>query len=151
MASTLILGIVPTSDPSHVESLISEAEAVDASRLKVLSAQSGGGDSAIAFVQLAGLARNDLTGSMMRGTGVLSDFGGTSVPGLAGVASLDAFSHPSVRDYFSDTAVPRGEAEGYNDAIADGRCVVLYTCAPDDAHAAESALRAAGVLEVRAY
>ncbi len=150
MAATLVVGIVPSGDAQYVKSMIAAA-AVDPANLKVLTSKPEYDESPFSFVRVASLADRDLAHAMTRGTGVLPDFGGTTVPGLGGRVSLAAFSHPRVRDYFADAAIPRGDAEGYNDAIAGGRYVIVYSCGRDDAPGARSALEAAGVIDVRVY
>jgi hypothetical protein len=150
MPSTIVVGIVPTCDPAYVAMLVDRA-ALDASRVRVLSTRPCDEESPIGFVHVADFLNTEFAGMLTRGTGVL-DLGGTAVPGLRSLTSLDAFSHPRVREYLTDAAIPRGEAEGYNDAIADGRCVVLYTCGPEeDAAQARATMESIGALDVRAY
>lgn len=147
--SKLIVGVVPSSDAEHVKSVVLAA-GLEPSRVKVLSAHIDDEDSPITFLQVADLAQHDVASSMTHGTGVLAGVG-TSVPGLSDTRSLDAFSHPRVHNYFRGTALPRGAAEGYNDALAGGKCVVLYDCDIENSVAAQSAMERAGIIEVRVF
>ena len=98
------------------------------------------------------MEENSFADELTRGTGVIPDFGGTNVPGLDDEgASLGAFSHPDVLNFIGESDLPEVDAEEYSDAIADGRCVVVYNCDPSQADTVQSALKTAGVTEVKVY
>ncbi len=153
MADVLILGIIANSDPRRLESLVASTN-ISRDGLKVLTAH-GTRDEEEASLSLVEVAESteheSFTGGLTRGTGVLPGFGGTGVPGLGMTASLEAFSHPRIQDYLGDATVPAGAAEGYNDAISDGRCVIVYRCTRESAPKTQAALEAAGVKDVRSY
>jgi hypothetical protein len=153
MADVLIIGVISDCDPKRVESLAAATQ-ISHDRLKLLTAQvmSDDEDCPISFIRVAEMTNNaSLADAMTRRTGVLPNFGGTTVPGLAALESLDAFSHARVHEYLRDSAVPAGAAEAYNDALADGRCVIMYTCSSENAARVQTAFEAAGVRDVRGY
>lgn len=155
MPERLVIGIISNCEPSRVEQALAAA-GVDRAGVKVLTTQASTPqhiNSSVSFVHVAEtLNRDSMADAMTRHTGVIPDFGGTAVPGINDAGrSLGAFSHPEVLDYLGDSRVPGGAAEEYNDAIADGRCVVVYTCEADRAPAAQTALQGAGLSEVRLF
>ncbi len=146
MANRIIVGVLGTCEPSQVERAVA-ATGLDAARVRVLTAEdktAAHTNSSVNFVHI-----DDMT----RGTGVLSDFGGASVPGLnAASATFDAFSHPEIVDHLEGVEMPAGDAEFYNEAIDDGRCVVVCTCDdPSSSDAVTQALQKAGLDSIRAF
>lgn len=155
MPGRLVVGIISDCEPSHVEKALAAA-GIDRANLKVLTAEEASPrytESPISFVHVAeALAKDSFSDDLTRGTGVIPDFGGTNVPGLNDEdTSLGVFSHPDLIDYIGDSDLPGGDAEEYSDAIADGRCVIVYTCDPSQVDTVQSALKSAGITEVKAY
>ena len=154
MADRLVVAIVSSCDPSRVEQSVA---GLDRAGLRVLTTESESPDykdSPIRFVHVAeAMSRNSLADDMTRGTGVIPDSGGTSVPGLSGpdTALYDAFAHTEVLDHLSGVEIPDGDAEFYNDAIDDGRCVVIYKCAAEQADPAKASLEKSGASNVKDF
>jgi hypothetical protein len=152
--ASLVVGIFPQSDPAALESALS-AQQVDLSKVKVVGAQPSDDESGeIEFVDVIDeLNANERSDEMMQGVGVWDETG-TSVPGLGGrQATLGSFAHrdsPSKR-YFASFAIPDDEVDNFGDALAEGRCVVLYPDAGASADAIAQAFRAAGLRNVRSY
>ncbi len=147
MANRIIIGVLGTCEPAQVERAVA-ATGLDAAHVRVLTPEdktAAHTNSSVNFVHVAG--------DMTRGTGVLSDFGGASVPGLnAASATFDAFSHPEIVDHLEGVEMPDGDAEFYNEAIDDGRCVVICTCDdPSSSDAVTQALQRAGLASIRAF
>jgi hypothetical protein len=97
---------------------------------------------------------NSLSDDMTRGTGIMSDSGGTGVPGIGGRGpTLDSFSHRDdpTRAYLAGYAIPSDEVDNFGDAVAEGRAVVLYSDAGSDLQTIAAAFKAAGLRNVRAY
>ncbi len=155
MASGLVVGIFPRSDPKGLESALS-AQQIDLSKVKVVSGTAGDTeDSALEFVDVvADMESNSLSDDMTRGLGIMGDSGGTSVPGIGGgrQATLGSFSHGGATSrYLAGFAIPPDEVNNFDQAVADGRAVVLYPDAGTDAQAVVTAFRAAGLRNVRSY
>ena len=155
MANRIVIGIIGTCEPSQVERALG-ATGVEGARLRVLTSQDetpAHEGSPISFVHVAQeMAHKSLADEMTRGTGVLPDFGGTAVPGVndAGM-TFDAFSHPEVLDHLQGIELPPGDAEFYNEAIDDGRCVVVCTCDGASCDTVTQALEKAGLTNVRIF
>ena len=154
MAEGLIVGIFPQSDPKALESALA-AQKIDLSKVKVVSGSAGDTDStALEFVDVVeDMEGNSLSDDMTRGMGIMGDSGGTGVPGIGGrQATLDSFSHHGATSrYFSGFAIPPDEVDNFDQAVAEGRAVVLYPNAGADAQAVATAFRAAGLRNVRSY
>lgn len=154
MPSRVVVGVINLCEPKHVEQTVSAA-GLDKSRLRVLTSEEETAayvNSPISFIHVwETMSENSLADDMTRGTGVIPDFGGTSVPGINDDGgSLGVFLHPDVLDHMDGVDIPSGDAERYNDAIEDGRCVVVYTC-DGDASTAQAAMQQAGVNDVKVF
>jgi predicted dehydrogenase len=151
----LVIGISSEPDAKKLESALS-AQQIDVGKVKVLASDGDDSESSgLTFLEVATEVDSETFGDdIMRGTGVLADSGGTSVPGLSGYQDrLDVFSHQSgtTRHYLAGFPVPDDEVENFDDAIAEGRAVVLYPDAGADAQKIVAAFRAAGLQNVRSY
>jgi hypothetical protein len=155
VAAGLVVGIFPELDPKGLESALS-AQQIDLSKVKVVG--SGPTDdteaSQLEFVdvidEVESSARSD---EMTAGVGVWDETG-TGVPGLSGrQTTLGSFTHrdSASKRYFSGFAIPADEVDNFDDAITEGRCVVLYPDAGENAQAVAAAFRAAGLRNVRTY
>ncbi len=154
MANRIVIGVLGTCDPSQIERTIS-ASGIDRAQLRVLTAEDptkAHEESSISFVHVAEMANESLDEDIMRGTGVLADFGGTSVPGMqSDGGDFSVFDHPDVVDYLHGIDIPSGDEEYFNEAIDDGRCVVVCTCDGTACDATVQALQKAGLANVRTY
>jgi hypothetical protein len=155
MANRVIVGIIGTCDPSKVEAAVA-ATGLDRASLRVLTSQDetpAHEESGITFIHVAEvMGSNSMADEMTRGTGVLPDSGGTAVPGINSQGpSFDAFTHEEVLDHLDGVALPPGDAEFYNEAIDDGRCVVVCSCDDASAQSAGQALEKAGLTELRSF
>lgn len=156
MAVGLVIGIFSDSDAKALEDALS-AQQIDLSKVKVFA---GDGDdsesSTLDFIEVFSETESitGLSDDMTRGTGVLADSGGTAVPGLTGPdARFKAFFREEgvSKHYLDGFPVPDDEVENFDDAIADGRAVVLYPDAGADEQKVAAAFRAAGLQNVRSY
>ncbi|HEY1869208.1 MAG TPA: hypothetical protein VGG70_13005, partial [Candidatus Cybelea sp.] len=89
-----------------------------------------------------------------RWTGVLPDGGGTAVPGLGGPDQWsEIFVHHggTTEHYLSVFPIPDDEVDNFDDALAEGRVVVLYPDPGADAPKVAAAFKAAGLQNVRSY
>jgi hypothetical protein len=152
--ATLVVGIFPQSDPAALESALS-GQQIDLTKVKVVGAQPSDDESSdLEFVDvIEELNANERSDEMMQGVGVWDETG-TGVPGLGGrQATLESFTHrdsPSKR-YFAAFDIPADEVDNFGDAVAEGRCVVLYPDAGTGADTIAQAFRAAGLRNVRSY
>jgi hypothetical protein len=151
----LVVGIFPDSDPKSLESALS-AQQIDLSKVKVVSSTARDTDSTLLdFVDvIEDMEDNSLSDDMTKGLGIMGDAGGTGVPGLGGrQATRGSFmgsDTPSAR-YLAGFAIPDDEVGNFDDAINDGRAVVLYVDAGAAADTIAAAFKAAGLRHVRAY
>ncbi|HVR46370.1 MAG TPA: hypothetical protein VMT95_07005 [Candidatus Binatia bacterium] len=154
MTEGLVVGIFPQSDPKALESALS-AQQLDLSKVKVVSSAATDTDStALEFVDVAAdMESNSLADDMTKGMGIMGDSGGTGVPGIGSrQATLGSFSHRAGSSRFlTGFAIPPDEVDNFDQAVADGRAVVLYPDAGADTQAVVTAFRAAGLRNVRSY
>ncbi len=156
MAAGLVVGIFPQSDPEALEKALSSQQ-IDLSKVKVVSSAAEDTESSpIEFVDVfEELEHDSFSDDLTHGQGIMSDSGGTGVPGIGGghQATLGSFrSHGSAsRRYFSAYPIPSDEIDNFNDAVVGGHAVVLYSDAGADSEKIAAALRAAGLRNVRSY
>jgi len=150
----LVVGIFPEADPKALEGALS-AQQVDLTKVKVVGGAPDDTESSqLEFVnvieEVESSARSD---ELTAGVGVWDETG-TGVPGISGTQPnmnpLTYQQHAS-KQYLAGFAIPDDEIDNFNDAIAEGRSVVLYPNAGADAQKIAGAFRAAGLRNVRAY
>jgi hypothetical protein len=156
VAAGLVIGIFSDPDAKALEDALS-AQQIDPSKVKVFA---GDGDdsesSSIDFIEVFRETESitGLSDDMTRGTGVLADSGGTAVPGLTGPQPRFKAFFPeegAAKHYLDGFPVPDDEVDNFDDAIAEGRAVVLYPDAGADEQKIAAAFRAAGLHNVRSY
>jgi rhodanese-related sulfurtransferase len=155
VAQRLVVGIFPQSDPKALETALS-GQQVDLSKVKVVSSSAADtGSSALEFVDvMADMESNSLSDDMTRGMGIMGDSGGTGVPGIGGrQTKLDSFSSrgSASKRYLAAFSIPMDEVDNFDQAVAEGRAVVLYPDSGADTQSVVAAFRAAGLRNVRAY
>ena len=150
----LVTGILGTCDPQEIEKTLASAN-IDASKVRVVTRDAPSEaheDSIIDFVFVAeSQSSNDFSDEMTHGTGIMSDSGGTSVPGITGNRpSAREFASGGGLNYLAGFPVPSDHIENLNDAVAEGRCVITYAVDGDPAPIA-AAFTAAGLRAVRTF
>ena len=162
MATGLVVGIFPSSDPNEIQNALG-GQQIDLSKVKIVRRSSGDADAAAEVADDSGLEfvdvekameSNDFSDDMTKGMGIMGEGGGTSVPGLGGAnATLSSFSSRSGAHhaYLKGVGIPEDEVDNFNEAIADGRAVVAYPEAGESATAVATAFKAAGLRNVRTY
>ena len=156
MAQGLVVGIFSDSDPKALESALS-AQQIDLSKVKVVTSGGRPDDddpSELEFVDvITDMDDNSFSDDMTKGLGIMGDSGGTSVPGIGGrSASLGSFAHHNtVARYLAGFPIPTDEVDNFDDAVGEGRAVVLYPDAGADSQSVVAAFKAAGLRNVRAY
>uniref|UniRef100_E6Q5Y8 Uncharacterized protein n=1 Tax=mine drainage metagenome TaxID=410659 RepID=E6Q5Y8_9ZZZZ len=152
----LVVGIFPESDPKKIEVALTGQTGIDMGRLRVVTreAQSAAHDeSTISFVHVREAQNsNDFSDDMTHGQGMMTDSGGTSVPGTGSRGpSLGSLTrHGGGVNYLAGVKIPGDQIDNFNDAIRAGRVVVLYDANDDDA-AALAGFNAAGLRNVKAF
>jgi hypothetical protein len=148
----LVIGIYSDSDTKALEDALT-AQQIDPSKITVVSSGVEENDhpwsSFIRALRSEDSSHDDLT----EGTGILAETG-TGVPGLTRpLPQFDSFEHRGneTKHYLADYPVPDDEVENFDDAIAEGRAVVLYPNAGADEPTILVAFKAAGLHNVRAY
>jgi len=158
MASQLLVGIFPSSDVASLETALGNVPGLDRSRLSVLTASEktqAHEDSFLNFMHVAEEVEQEPSPDITHGTGLLTDFGGTDVPGLTDSKepSLADFDEPEVfPHYLGSLPIPGDEAENFDEAIAEGRAVVVYPVSSEtEGTRVQQGLRAAGLRNVRTF
>ena len=141
MTNALVTGIAPTSDPDELKKTLLDRCGLEAERLLVITKRGASAydESAIRVVK-GGSAP------------IFSGDPGTSVPGMGSrpsLSSLVAGSHAP--NYLSKVSIPQDVAENYNIAIDEGRSVVTYAAAQDEAPQIQEALRGCGLRNVKVF
>jgi hypothetical protein len=156
VATGLVIGIYSDSDAKALEDALS-AQQIDLEKVKVFTGDDDDSESSSLDLIEVFTETESITGlsdDMTRGTGVLADSGGTSVPGLGGYQPrLRAFfpEEGESKHYLDGYPVPDDEVENFDDAIAEGHAVVVYPEAGDDEPKIAAAFKAAGLRNVRSY
>src|SRR6185437_13046903 len=146
----LIVGIFESCTPAQLEAAL-RVDCIDMSRLKLVTGDARSNahdDSALDFVFIAdGSQVESPAEEITHGTGMLSDSGGTGVPGLSAPrTSLVGFSGHGSANYLAGFPIPEDEIGNFNDAVDAGRCVVAYAPTPaDDAEKIKASLKTAGL------
>jgi hypothetical protein len=158
MASQLIVGIFPSTDAAALGKALSGAPGLDRERLRIFMADSGAAppqDASLQYTLLKPDVEEELSPELTHGTGLLTDFGGTDVPGVTDSRrqSLTDFAEEQeFPNYLGFLAIPDDEVDNYNEALAEGRSVVAYSVESDSEGAeAQRALRAAGLRNVERF
>jgi hypothetical protein len=145
MAEYLVTGIAAVKDASAAAQMLAGA-ALDPTCLSMVTKTSGPSMA----------AKNDHFGgaSFSGSSTIMTGSSGTGVPGVGGSnASLSSFSgHTGAPDYLGGVPlIPADQAANFNIAIAEGRTLVMYKAAPEEAPAVEAAFRAAGLRNVKIF
>lgn len=145
MAEYLVTGIAPTADAEHVSQMLA-GSALDQARLSAVSRTSA--------QARMGADHHGGAPSLSSSSTIMTGSSGTSVPGIGrSHASLGSPTggHPAA-DYLGGVPlIPPDQAEHFNIAIAEGRTLVMYKAAPEEASQAEAAFRAAGLRNVKIF
>lgn len=151
----LVVGIFPGTDAKALEGALS-AQQLDLTKVKVVSGRAEDEDECqLEFVDvMEDMEDNSLADQMEHGLGVLDDSSGTGVPGInSPTERFESVGHQesACRQYFTGFAIPSDEIDNFEDAVADGRAVVLYPDAGANSEAVAAAFKAAGLRNVRSY
>ncbi|HEY6325674.1 MAG TPA: hypothetical protein VIW73_04035 [Candidatus Cybelea sp.] len=158
MASQLIVGIFPSTDAAALEKALSGAPGLDRERLRVFMAESEAAapeGSSLTYTLLKPDVEEELSPELTHGTGLLTDFGGTDVPGITDSREQSLTDFEGERqfpNYLGFLAIPDDEVDNFNEAITEGRSVVAYSVESEGEGAeAQRALRAAGLRNVERF
>jgi hypothetical protein len=157
MAACFVTGIVPTESIAELEATLGAVEGIDRSKLSVITKAERTYEHDSSFLNFvhAGGAQidSDVVGSIAGGAGGPSiGTDGTGVPGIsASNRSLGFLGSQRVAQKVGTLPIPADEADNYNDALEDGRCIIAYECDAPAAPAVEAAFRNAGVRKVKTF
>ena len=158
MPSFLIVGIFPSTDAAALEKALSGVSGLDRDRLRVFMADSGAAppqDPSLSFTLLKGDPEEELSPEVTHGTGLLTDFGGTDVPGVTDSRAQSLADFESAQqfpNYLGFLPIPDDEVDNFNEAIAEGRSVVAYSVESESEGAQmRQSLRAAGLRNVEIF
>jgi hypothetical protein len=144
MPDFLVTGIAPTSDPAKLETILQNCNC-DRTRLAFITK---------ATAQLRAQANHGAgAGALAASSTIMTGAGGTGVPGMGSSgASLSSFGHGGVPDYLGGLPlIPSDQAQNFNIAISEGRCLVTYKAEPDEASTVETSFRQAGLRNVKIF
>lgn len=157
MALGLVVGIFPGSEPSAIQSALAPQQ-IDLTKVTIVVRRAGGGDAETPhpeseFVDVTDvLESNSLSEEVTRGTGIIADSGGTSVPGIGKRDPMvRILAHARRRNYLGGLQIPADEADNFNTAIDEGRAVVAYHDAGAESESIAKAFTNAGLRNVRVY
>lgn len=149
----IVVGIFPDADPQALQQALASQPSVEVSKVRVITdaaPSQAHADALFSFVHVAeSQLSNSLSDDMTRGMGIIGDAGGTSVPGMNRGTSLSSFFNGGAANYLTGLGVPDDEANNFNDAIINGRCVVVYS--GDAPEGVREAFRGAGLRNIRVY
>ena len=154
----LVAGISPDHDVQAIEAAL-KAHDVDLAQVVVYTKTplEAHDESGLTFEYVVtDMEYNSLSDDQTKNMGTMGDAGGTGVPGLTSSdrpqMTVSSFAEvEAAPDYLNGVAIPDDEVDNYNEAIEEGRAVAVYEAANGDAAAAESAFKAAGLKNVRAF
>lgn len=155
MAERMVVGILGECDPKALEAILTRG-GLDASRLKIVTKAAptqAYTDSVLDFVHV-GRAQdsNDLADDLTRGTGVMTDYGGTSVPGLSGRhRDIADFTHREHSSGIAGLPIPADQLENFHAALDDGRCIVACPSDETNSPTMESKFREVGARNVQVF
>ena len=124
---SVVVGIFPNHDAvaKLVDSL--KAGGFDLERLTVISEEEASEELATSGVQFV-LSGEPDEANLSAGTGIITGFGGTGVPGITGQSpTIEPFHTESTVDLLGDLDIPDGRTDDYAGAIDAGRAVAGYT------------------------
>ncbi len=128
---TMVVGIFKDHDAVAKLADTIKASGLDIERLKVITSETPSDDlvsSGVEFI-LSGEPNADAMGS---GTGIITGFGGMSVPGLTDETPKGAGMVSSGSDeLLAELSIPDGRSDDYTDAIDSGRSVAGFAAGPD--------------------
>jgi hypothetical protein len=162
----LVVGIFPGYDPVAIHEALA-AQQIELSNVKVIARSDAAtapdetplefiSESPIEYITVdANFESDSIPQEMTRGTGVMGDSGGTSVPGLGGsgpsLASFRSHAALAAGRHLSGLAIPDDEVDNFIAAVTEGRAVVAYPDAGADSAKVAAAFKAAGLRNVRVY
>jgi hypothetical protein len=153
VAQRLIVGIFPDNDGAAIESALTSAK-LDPSLATVVRKASGVDDDPDYDLQFVDVVLeeevNSFSDDMTKGMGIMGDGGGTGVPMGRDQSASEFATRTGGPGYFANSGIPSDEVGNFNDAVDDGRAVMLYS-GSEDVDATVAALRAAGLRNVRVY
>ncbi len=157
MAEQFVTGIIPTCDIAELERVIGSIAGIDRSRLTVITKATRSDDHDRSFLNFLH-ASGPIIDAETAGTGLLepdrimTTSGGTGVPGIgSNQTSYGTLHYPRLIQHVANLPIPDDEADNYNDALDDGRCVVAYQAEPAEVAAYESAFDKAGIRKVKTF
>lgn len=157
MADCFVTGIAPTQDIAELERMLGSVPNLDQANLSVITKVDRSDRHDRSFLNFihAGGPRLDaeVVGGHLADTGLMiTGSGGTGVPGIgADSNSLGFLGHPYVVQQVGSLPIPEDEADNYNDALEEGRCVVAYKSGNGDCANFVGAFKTAGLKHVKTF
>lgn len=156
MPDHLVTGIAQTSDPAHLEDTLCDKPQVQCEKLAVITKDSPTTDhdsSILSFMHVGQEhATTDTVHSVVTGTGIMTNYSGPEIPNISSDNRyIGFFAEPHIIDHLADYAIPQDEVQNYNDAIEEGRSVVVYKAEPSEAPKVEQSFKDAGLKNVKTF
>jgi hypothetical protein len=162
VASPILVGIFPSADVASLETALGGLQGIDGVEIdqaSVAVAQPPTSEHEASFIEFWHVMTEPMSqgpdDEILHGTGLLTDFGGTDVPGITGSReqSLTDFEEPEDEENFlGSLPLDPDDLEDYNEAIAEGRSVIVYRPTTlEAAAAAKASLSKAGFLNVQIF
>ncbi len=157
MAACYITGIAPTEEVEKLETMLGGVSGIDHAKLSVITLAEPTDQHESSFLNFlhpgGGYIDSDATGSLAGADAmIMNSSGGTGVPGIGTPTNrLGYLGSLHIEHRLGPLPIPEDEADNYNDALEDGRCVIAYDCTGIDVTPVESAFRDAGVHRVKTF
>lgn len=157
MAEHLVTGIAQSSDPGQLESALCEKETMNCEKLAVITKDAPTDIHHASMLTYIHVGQDHPTSDVQHdvitgGESILTNFGDPQVPNIsADTRYVGFFAEPHIIDHLADYAIPQDQVQNYNDAIEEGRSVVLYKADPGEAAGVEQTFKDAGLKNVKTF
>lgn len=126
----VVVGIFPNHDAIAKLTEALKSGGLDVNELTVISEESPAGDLVTSGVQFV-LSGDPDEEMLTSGSGIITNSGGTGVPGLTDSEVQPHVSHHSTLDLLDDLDIPDGRTDDYVEALERGRCIAGYVTSAD--------------------
>ncbi|MHB8146034.1 MAG: hypothetical protein ACYDGM_02075 [Vulcanimicrobiaceae bacterium] len=157
MADCFVTGIAPTRDIAELEKMLGSVPNLDQANLSVITTADRSdrhNHSFLNFIHAGGPHIDaEVAGAPISDAGgIITGSGGTGVPGIgADSNALGYLGNPYVVQHVGSLPIPEDEADNYNDALDDGRCVIAYKATNANCVGFEAAFKAMGLKHVKTF
>ncbi len=157
MAEHLVTGISHTSDPAHLEDTLCAQETVDCEKLAVITKDAPTEMHEESVLNYMHVGQEHVTSDadhnvIAGGMSMLTNISEPQVPNISSDNRyIGFFAEPHIIDHLSQYAIPQDQVQNYNDAIEEGRSVVVYKADSGEAPDVAQTFKDAGLKNVKTF